>query len=170
MLGGELLAALRMLSGQIVTEVQSGFVAMVAVGDVHRLAGHRHGDLVNDANVGDGPNAVNDAEVVGGHERRLPRNRRFENALSAVFPIRIQTKDLAEVGAAGFPELKPVGFGAAMRLFVRMDIAFPEPLQPRSAHKSTASEPLAALLELLVVNVNGRVGLGEEDSLADPIA
>ena len=48
----------------------------------------------------------------------------------------IQAEDLAEVCLARAPQLQPVGLRGAVRFFVRIDVAFAEPLQPHATHEA----------------------------------
>ena len=65
-----------------------------------------------------------------------PRDRRFEQVLGLVLRIGIEAEDLAEVCLARGPELQPVGLRAAVRFFVRVDLALAEPLEPHAAHEA----------------------------------
>ena len=94
----------------------------------------------------------------------------FENVLSLVFRIGKQAEDLAEVRAARAPQLQPVGLRGAVRLLVRVDLAFAEPLEPAAAHEAAARVLDAAILKHLVIDVDRRVGLGEQHALALPHA
>ena len=64
---------------------------------------------------------MDDAQMVGRFERRDAGDRRFEQVLGLVLGIGIEAEDLAEIRPARRPELEPVGLGAAVRLFVRID-------------------------------------------------
>ena len=78
------------------------------------------------------------AEVVGRLERRLADDRGFEDLLGLVLGIGIEAEDLAEVRPARPPQFEPVGLGAAVGLFVRVDVPLAELLQPHAAHEAAA--------------------------------
>ena len=98
-----------------------------------------------------------------------PAIARFEDVLGFVLRIGIQAEDLAEVRLARGPQLEPVGLRAAVRFFVRIDVAFAEPLEPHAAHEAAARVRRAAFGEHLVIDVDRRVGLGEQHALALPL-
>jgi len=53
---------------------QAGFVAMMAVGDEHRLRPQRPGDGADDLLVSDRPELADDAEVVGRLQGKRPND------------------------------------------------------------------------------------------------
>ena len=95
--------------------------------------------------------------MVGRFERRDAGDRRFQDVLGRVLWIGIQAEDLAEIRLARAPQLEPVGLGAAVRLFVRIDVPLAEPLEPHAAHEPAPRVLDAAFAEHLVINVNRRV-------------
>src|SRR5262245_42771110 len=75
------------LLGKPVVIVAGGFVAVMAIGDKEGLGIDDGGNVSNCLDVGDGPEAMDDAEVVGGGERSMPGDGFFEQILSGVFGI-----------------------------------------------------------------------------------
>ena len=69
---------------------------------------------------------MDDAQVVGRLERRDAGDRGLELVLHLVSADREEAKDLAEVCLAGAVNRQAVCLGAAMRLFVRIDVPFAE--------------------------------------------
>ena len=57
------------------------------------------------AHVGHRPDAMDDAQVVGRLERRLPDDRLLRECSALRSPIGVQAEDLAEVRLAGVPQL-----------------------------------------------------------------
>ena len=103
MVGRELLARmlLRPGLGHFVAVVAGRLVAVMAVGDEHRLRPHQAGHLGRHRLVGHRPHHALHAQVVGGLHRRLPGHHVLEQLLHLASRVGIEPKHLAEVGLAG---------------------------------------------------------------------
>ena len=55
---------------------QAGFVAMMAVGDEHRLGTEQAGHGADDVLIGDGPQPADDAEMIGRLQRQRAADQR----------------------------------------------------------------------------------------------
>ncbi len=115
--------------GQFVAVVAGRFVAVVAVGDEQRLGGHQLDQLRDHRRIGDRPQAMDDAQVVGGFDRRNLLGGGFEQVLGGVGVVGKQAEDLAQVRPAGAGQQQAVLLGARKRLFVRVDVSLAEALQ-----------------------------------------
>ena len=142
---------------------------MMPVGDEHGLAVQHRSRLLNRLQVGDDPHAVNDAEMIAALQRRLPIGDLLEDLLRLVVGIGIETKYLAEVRLARRRQFQPVRLSGGMRLFVREDVPFAEALHAHPAHEAAANECLPGVLELLVIDVERRIGLELQHPFAPPV-
>ena len=148
---------------------------MVTIRDVDgklRHLGFEDGDRLD---VGDRPDSIHDAQVVGRLVRSMASDRRFERHLRLVEVVGVEPKDLAQIGPAGLPEFQPVGLGAAVRFLVRVDVALAprsfsiKGLEPNTAHEAAADVVLATRCVLLVADVNRGVGLGHQCTVPLPL-
>ena len=155
---------------QFVSVVTGGLVAMVPIGNKHRLRADAGGNGTDHLHVGYGPHAVDHAQVVHRFDRRPACHGSIEHALNFARGIGIQPKHLAEISLAGPREQQAVLLGRGQRLFVRKDPPFAEPLQPAAAHESAPHTfaPLAG--EMLVIDIERRHGIGGEQALVLPVA
>jgi len=153
----------------LVAVVTGRLVAVMAVGDEHRLGPHQPGHLGGHRLVGQRPHPALHAQVVGGLDRRLAGHRLVEQVLHLPPGIRVEAEHLAEVRPAGPREQESVLLGAAHRLLVRVDVAGAEPLQANAGHDAAADVPRSLDLELLVVDVQGRGRLLHDDPFVSPL-
>ena len=167
---GRMIRVERPLLGEPVAIVAGRFVAVMAVGNEQRLGVHDRGDVGDHLDVGDRPHAMDDAQMVGRRERRLPVDGFFEQVLGGVFGIGIEAKNLAEVGAAGFGQQQPVLLGAASAS-LRADRFCPRQTAPgaRGDMKPRRVTRLAAVLEGLVIDVEGRIGIDLHHAFLPPV-
>jgi hypothetical protein len=170
-IGRQRLAAmlLRPRLGHLVAVVAGRFVAVMAVGDKHRLRPHEPGHLGRHRLVGDRPHHAPHTEMVGGFHGRLTRHRLFEQFLHLTRRVGIEPKHLAEVGLAGPRQQQPVLLRARHRLLMRMDIAGAKPLHPHPRHEPAADMLLPLHLEFLVVDIQGRGRLLHDHPFIPPL-
>ena len=143
----------------LVAVVAGRLVAVVAVGDEDRLGAHDGRKLGDRRDVGHRPEAMDDAQVVGGHQRRLFGRGRVQKVLGLALGIGIQSEDRAEVGLGDDGEHEAIDLGRRQGLFVREDLALAEPGEALAADEAAAHIGRAGVGELLVVDVDGRIGL-----------
>ena len=96
-------------------------------------------------------------------------NALFQQVLGVVRRVGVQAKDLAQVRLRGPREQQPVLLGAGHRLFVRVDVALAEPLQPAAAHEPAARVLAAGVAEDLVIDVDGRLRLLGQHAFLPPV-
>src|SRR5438045_1814101 len=109
------------LLGEKIAVIAGRFVAMMAIGDEEGFGIEDRGNLGDCFDVGHGPEAMDDAEMIRRGQRRLSGDGGFEQVLSSVVWVWVEAEDQAEVGAAGFREIQSVLLGTRMGLFVRVD-------------------------------------------------
>src|SRR5208283_3985368 len=81
-----------------------------------------------------------------------------------------EPEDGAQVEARGLVQRKPVGLGTGQCLFVRVDPALAEWLQPDPGKEALAGVGLSLDLERLLVEVKARMVVGPQNTLAQPRA
>ena len=123
----------------------------------------------DDLGVGDRPHAMHYAQVVGGLEWRLPDDGLFQDILRLALRVGIEPENLAQVGLRGTEEHQTVGLGRGVRLFVRKDLALAKARQTVPAHEPATGVLHAVESELLVIDVNRRVGFGKQHALGLPV-
>ncbi len=133
------------------------------------LAPSRPDSSLIDLHIGHRPHAMDDAQVIDRLQRRPAGDGPLQQVLGFALRVGIEAKDLAQVGLAGPREQQPVLLGAGHRFFVRVDLPFAEPLQPHAGHDAAAREGVSGVIELLVIDVDGRVRLGEQHAFAAPV-
>ena len=82
--------------------------------------------------------------------------------------VGIEPEDGAQVEARGLIKREPVGLGSGQCLFVRVDPALAEWLQPDPGKEALAGVGLSPDLERLLVEVKGRMVVGPQNTLAQP--
>jgi hypothetical protein len=78
---------------------------------------------------------MHDAQVISRFKRRDAGDCRFEDVLSFVRLVGIQTEDLAEIGLAHTPQFEPIGLGGAVCFLVWID-CLTKSLEPHAAHEA----------------------------------
>ena len=154
----------------LVTVVAGCLVAVVTVGDEHRLGPHQPGDPGRDGLVRQRPHPAPDAEMVGGLDRGLAGHGGVEHPLHLAVGVGVQAEHLTEVGPAGPGEEQTVLLGTRHRLLVGMDVAGAESLQADAGHDAAADVPRALDLELLMVDVKDGRRLLHDHPLLAPVA
>src|SRR4029078_1612544 len=101
--------------------------------------------------------ALTQREMSGCFGRGCRSHGLIKQVLNDVALIGEQSKDLAEIRAAGPSKLQAVLLRPRKRFLVRIDFPFTESLQPAAHHEAATVVCFAFALELLVVNVNRRV-------------
>ena len=145
------------------------FVAVVAVGDEDRLRPDHGGHGGNGANVGYRPNLVHDAQVIGRHDRGQAADRLVQNRLGLIGRIGIEAENLAQVGLRRGHEHQPVDLGPGQGLFVRKDLPFAKRREPQPGHETAAIVGHALGRELLMIDVDRRIGIGIENAFRLPV-
>ena len=145
------------------------FVAVVAVGDEDRLGPDHGGHGGNGANVGYRPNLAHHAQVIGRHDRGQAADRLVQNCLGLVGRIGIEAENLAQVGLRRGHQHQPVDLGTGQGLFVRKDLPFAERRQPQPGHETAAIVGHALGRELLMIDVNRRIGIRVEHAFRLPV-
>ena len=153
----------------LVAVVASGFVTMMAVGDEHRLRTHHGRQLGMDLDVGDRPESMDYAQVIGRHQRSLAGNDLVQQILGLAIRVGIKSENRAELRLRHHGEHQPIGLGGRQGFLVRKDLSLAEAAKPLPAEESAADVSLAGGGELLVVDVDGRIGLGRQHALLAPI-
>ena len=131
----------------LVEVFEARFVAVVAVGDEDRLRRRSGPDGRVGRLVGDGPEPVDDAEVVGRLQRASGRDGRPRGADHLAVGVGVEAEDGAQVEAGGPEELEPVGLRAGERLLVGIDLGPAERLEPDAGDEALAGVRLALDLE-----------------------
>ena len=121
------------LGGTLLGVGDGGFVAMVAVGDDELLVGHGGDDEVDEGGIGELPDAMHDAVLVGDGEvgglgvrpSTFPEVCLVLLAEDQFFRgesgVGVEHVDLLAVGAGGFEESEAVGLVLGEGLFVAVD-------------------------------------------------
>ena len=143
-------------------------VAMMAVGDEHRLRPQEPGHLGYRCLVNNGPHPARHSQVISRLHRRLAGHGGIERLLHLALRVGVEPKHLAEVGPAGTGEQQAILLRAAHRLLVGMDVAGAKPLEPHPRHHAPADELPPLDLELLVVDVERRRRLLHHHPLLPP--
>ena len=143
---------------------------MVSVSDEHGLGTHQTSHGRDGGDVAHRPQPMDHAQVIDGFQRRDARRGLLEPILDFIFRIGIEAEYLAEVCLARSGEQQPVRLGAGHGLFVRIDLALAEALQPAACHEAAPGDGLAVEREHLVIDVDGCLGLAEQHTLVAPIA
>ena len=154
---------------EILLILEGGLVTVVAVGDEDGFPGHRAAESGVRLLVGDDPEPVFDAQVIGRDKRSAVAQACFEGALHEGAGIGIETEHRAQVEAGGLVKCQPVGFRAGHGLLMRIDLALADRLEPHPRQ-----EPLARMLrsidqERLLIDVKSRMIFLAENALAEPI-
>ena len=149
---------------------QGRLVAVVAVGDEHRLRADEARDDADRVLVVQRPEAVDDAERVGRLQRQAPADAGGDGRGDLVGGVGVEAEDRAEVHARRVHELQAVGLRAGERLLVGEDAARAERLQPDAGHEPLAGQPPALGLELLLVDVERPRPVLHQHVLAEPLA
>ena len=139
---------------------QARLVAMMAVGDEHRLRPHQPGDRADDVLVADRPQPADDAQVIGRLERqRRPTATSSSACCTAPSSSGYRPKTGLRFMCVAWNSFRRSAFGAGHRLLVRIDAALAERLQADAGQEALAREALALDLEVLVIDVQaaGRV-------------
>ena len=139
--------------------VAGGLVAVVAVGDEDRLGAHHGRELRDHGHVGDRPEAMDHAQMVGGHQRRLVGHGGVQQVLGLALGVGIEAEDRAHLGLGHHGEHEPIDLGGRQGFFVREDLALAEPREPLAAEEPAADVLRAGGVELLVIDVDGRLAL-----------
>ena len=160
------------LGAAFVTVVQSGFVAMMAVGDDQFLVLHGGVDGGDALRIGDGPEAMDDAVFVG--EFGGGRRGGFgfgENSVHAFLRVGIEHEELAGMQTSVAEEFEAVGFGAGESVFVAEDDAGGIVFELTGADEAAARAFFGGTGdgELLGVGVESGCGILEEDAVANPL-
>ena len=142
------------------------FVAVMAVGDEDRLGAHQCGQGRNDRNIGHRPEPMHHAQVIDGLKRRLVGHGLVEQVFGLFFRIGIQAEDRAEVRLAHGHQHEPVELWAGHGFLVRKDLAFAETREPLPGQETAAGVGRAGIGEILVIDVDGRIALGEQHPFA----
>ena len=109
------------------------------------------------------------AQVIGSHQRRLAGDGSVQQVLGLALGIGIEAEDRAEVGFGHHGQHQAIDLGGRQGFFVREDLALAEPREPLAAQEAAADVGRAGVGELLVVDVDGRIGLGCQDALVAPL-
>jgi uncharacterized RDD family membrane protein YckC len=149
---------------------QAGLVAVMAVGDEDGPGAEQASDGADGVLVADGPQAADDAEVVGRLQGQGPLGHGVEVLHDLVLGVGVKAEDGAEVHGGGVGEAEAVGLGAGQGLLVRVDAALAEGLEAHARHEAAAGVALALDLEVLVVGVQGAGRVLDDDVLALPVA
>jgi hypothetical protein len=144
----------------------------MTVGDDELLVGHGADDEIEDGGVVDGPEAMEDAVVVGDFDFGSAALRE-EELLDALDGIGVEHEDLAEVGTGGAEQIQAVGFrfgkGLLMAeddgLFVVDDLAQSDEAAALSDGSGIAGDGID-----LAIGVDGGLVLGDKDFLFAPLA
>ena len=88
-----------------------------------------------------------------------------QHALGLAGRVGIQAEDLAQVRLADGHQHQPVDLRPGQGLLVREDLPLAEPREPHAGHEAAAGVGHALVGELLVIDVDGRIGLGEQHAL-----
>ena len=115
-----------------------GLVAVVAVGDQQLGAGQRRAHRLRRRRVGDAPQAVRGAVLVGDLGPRLARQVRRERAPRRPGGVVVEREDGGEVRARGAREPQPVLLRARVRALVRPDAAGPVVLDLHAREEAVA--------------------------------
>ena len=107
--------------------------------------------------------------MIGGHHGRVAGDCVFQQVLGLVGRIGIEPEDLAEVRLAEGRQHQPVDLGSRHGLFVRKDLALAERREPQSGHEAAANVRRALGGELLMIDIDGRIGFGEQHALGLPV-
>ena len=83
---------------------------------------------------------MHDAQMVGGHHRRLAGHGRVEQVLGLAFRIGIQAEDRAKLGLGRHGQHEPIDLRRRQRFFVREDLALAKPRQPLMAQEAAADD------------------------------
>ena len=150
-----------------------GLVAVVAVGDDELLVGHGGDDEVDETGVGELPDFVDDAVLVGDGEVGWvcgPSGRGAEDELfGGEGRVGVEHVDLLAVGAGGLEEAHAVGLVLGEGLLVAVDDLVGVVVEVAEGDEAAALADLAGVGDGvgLGVAVEGRLGfLGEDVVLA----
>ena len=149
---------LKLASGRaFVAVLQARLVAMVAVGDEDGAVGHQalHGGV--NFLVEDGPQAVDDAQVVDRFQGRVVLDAGLDGSLNVAIGVGVEAEDGAQVKAGGVVKGESVGLGAGEGLFVWEDAALADGFQANPRQESATGVALALDVVGLVVNIEGGV-------------
>ncbi len=172
------------LGGALLGVGDGGLVAVVAVGDDELLVAHGGGDQVDEAGVGDLPDAVDDAVLVGDFEVRGAGV--FElTAAGVLVPfdsedqlfggeggVGVEHVDLLAVGAGGLEEGEAVGLVLGEGLLVAVDDLFGVVVEVAEGDEAAALADLGCVGDGVGLGVAVERGLGffGEDAFGAPVA
>ncbi len=166
--------------GEFFAVVEAGGVTVVAVGDVEMLVGHHELDVLDDGDVGDGPEFREDdgLAILGGEfcgsEGLAPPTASldgFEEEVGDVVGfVVVEAEDGGEVGLCGAHQFEAVFLGAGEGLFVGVDGAFSEFFEADAGEEAAAFVGGAGVCVGLLVGVEGGFFVSLEDAGFEPHA
>ena len=83
--------------------------------------------------------------------------------------IRVESKNLTQVGLAGAGQFQAIRLGARHGFFVRIDRALTKTLKATSGHEPTTFDRATTIVKNLMIDINRRIGLSKQNPLALPI-
>ena len=155
-------------AGILVAEGQRGLVAVVAVGDQQLLVRHQ---LLDARRVGDLPEAVHGAVLVGDLGQRRGCGRLVEQRVDGAVGVGVQHEELAEVRVGVAQQLQAVLLGPGERLLVAVDDAGGVVLDAAERDEALAHQALAGIghREFLEVGEHAGLGIARQHAGRDPV-
>ena len=99
-----------------------------------------------------------------------PDDFRLEELLGQVVGVGIESEYRRQISPGRSQHLEPIRLGLCMRMLVRIDSPLAKTLESNVGHDSPTKITLTQPLELLMINVNGRIRLRLQYLLTLPIA
>ena len=152
----------------LISVIAGGFIPMMPIRDENRFGTEAGGDFRKNLGIGDGPEVVDDTQVICHFKRRCSGNRGFELLLGIVGFIRINPENLAQIVFASTEEFEAICFGCRVGFFMRKDIPLPKLLQLAPSHESATGVSLTCECEGLMVDIDGGVRFFKENALLLP--
>ncbi len=147
-----------------------GFVAVVAIGDEEPLVGHGVEDELDEGGVGEFPDAMLDAVLVGDFE--LGRGAGLKDgSFGGEGGVGVEHVDLLAVGAGGFEEGEAVGLVLGESLLVAVDDFVGVVVELAEADEPAALTNFFGAGDLVGLGVaeEGGLGLFLEDAFGAPL-